>query len=140
MAKKTKRKKLVEQLDNICKQIIYIRDEACCQVCGKPVEGTDAHTSHIIPRSKGNNLRWNLLNLMLKCFYHHINWWHKNPLEAIEWFKGKFPARYDYLMKHKEEVVKFSTSDLENRLVELKIVIETLEVKDGEARRKSVRQ
>lgn len=27
----------------------------------------------------------------MKC---HLNWWHKNPIEAAEWFKETYPDRY----------------------------------------------
>ncbi len=113
---KTKRKKLIEKLDKICREIVYIRDGGCCQRCGKPVIGQNAHCSHVIPRSKGNALRWHPDNHKLLCFHDHINWWHKNPLEAEEWFKKKFPVRYKFLWSHKEDIVKFSESDLEDLL------------------------
>ncbi|GIW70255.1 MAG: hypothetical protein KatS3mg101_1002 [Patescibacteria group bacterium] len=36
-------------------------------------------------------------------FYHFVRgimnfFWHQSPLEAIEWFKSKYPERYDYLL------------------------------------------
>lgn len=35
------------------------------------------------------------------CYHHHIGWWHKNPLEAGDWFKATFPDRWDYLQRNK---------------------------------------
>ena len=117
---KNNRKALKLKLDKAVIQIIRERDKWTCQHCGKPVEKSNAHVSHVIPRSHGDNLRWDLLNLKLLCFHCHINWWHKNPIEAYEWFKGKFPERYDYLMVKKEEVIKFKELDLEELLEKIK--------------------
>ena len=105
---KTERTKLKEELDELTKQLVRIRDNWTCQRCGKKVTEQNAHCSHVIPKSKGNALRWDLSNLKLLCFHCHINFWHKNPIEAYKWFKNKFPDRYKYLDKHKNDVVKFS--------------------------------
>jgi len=117
---KSSRKGLKLKLDKAVIEIIRERDKWTCQHCGKPVEKSNAHVSHVIPRSHGDALRWDLTNLKLLCFHCHINWWHKNPLEAYEWFKSKFPKRYDYLMKKKEEVIKFNEQSLEELLLKLK--------------------
>ncbi len=129
--KKTKRRKLIEKLDAVVREIVYIRDEGKCQRCdkyisktieradGKLVGNPDRHTSHVVPRSKGNRLRWDLLNLKLLDFHHHINWWHKDPVAAGLWFKEAYPARYEYLMEHKYEVVKYTESDLQELLDQL---------------------
>ena len=106
-------KLLKKNIERLCKEIIYIRDGGKCQKCGKPVSGKNAHTSHVIPKSHGNGLRFDLLNLKLLCFHCHINWWHKNPLEAAEWFKSKYPKRWEYLEKNKEHMVKLTISDFQ---------------------------
>jgi hypothetical protein len=36
-------------------------------------------------------------NIFCLCYSCHINWWHKSPLDASEWFKKKFPERYKSL-------------------------------------------
>lgn len=108
MKKQSVKKKLQKEIESLCKQIIYIRDGGKCQRCGKPVSGSNAHTSHVIPKSHGNYLRFDLFNLKLLCFHCHINWWHKNPIEAADWFRGKFPKRWEYLDARKEKTVKLS--------------------------------
>jgi hypothetical protein len=35
-------------------------------------------------------------------------WWHHEPLEAITWFMNKYPTRYKYLMKAKNEILKIN--------------------------------
>lgn len=123
MKKKTERKKLTDKLDSLCREIILKRDNNICQKCGTFAEKQNAHCSHVIPRSQGNILRWNLLNLKLLCFHCHINWWHKSPCESGEWFKSKFPDRWEYLQEKKNEVIKFSISDLKDLEKKLKFYL-----------------
>ena len=108
---KTEKKRLVKDIEALCRKIIYIRDKGKCQKCGKPVSGKNAHTSHVIPKSHGNYLRFDITNLKLLCFHCHINWWHKNPLESAEWFKSKFPERWEYLQLNKEKTIKMTLDD-----------------------------
>jgi len=102
----TKRKKLIKQLDELTKEIIKKRDNYACQKCGKKVEGINCHWSHIIPVSRSLRLRWDFQNSMVKCFHCHINWWHKHPLAAANWFKKNFPKRWKYLSEKENEIRK----------------------------------
>ena len=43
-------------------------------------------------------------NIICLCFTHHLGaWnakepsWHKNPIEMTDWFRAKYPARYEGL-------------------------------------------
>ena len=117
---KNKLKKLKKDLDSICREIILIRDKNCCQKTGKPVSGSNAHRHHIIPVSRGNALRWCIDNQILFSFHSHINWWHKNILEAQNWFANGYPVRESYLWQHRNDIVKFSLGDLEQLLIELR--------------------
>ena len=117
---KSKRKKLTDKLDELCMEIIRERDNWTCQKCGKKVEKSNAHTSHVIPKSRGNALRWDLMNLKLLCYHDHINWWHKSPTESGEWFKWIFPARWFYLESRRHLMVKFTISDLKELVEERK--------------------
>jgi len=127
---KSERKKPKDKLDKVCREIVRIRDNHCCQYCGCHVEKTNAHCSHVIPKSRGDTLRWDLLNLKLLCFHHHINWWHKDPIEAGEWFKKAFPARYRYLEERRHTHVKFTIQDLKDLYEERKQKLK--ELKGGE--------
>jgi hypothetical protein len=42
-------------------------------------------------------MQYELDNLKTLCVGCHIYWWHKNPIEATEWFKATFPERYKKL-------------------------------------------
>jgi len=93
--------KLKNQCDTLVKTIIKIRDGNICQKCLKLVEGKNCQGSHVIPVSAGNKLRWEEANIKTLCFHCHMGWWHKNPMEAAEWFKTKFPGRWLYLQENR---------------------------------------
>lgn len=114
--RKPSRKTLEKKLTKLVGDYIKKRDNYICQKCGKVVEGQNCHPSHIIPVSQGNALRWNPLNIKTMCFHDHISWWHKHPTESGEWFKKKFPKRYKYLIKHKNDSGKFTIEDLQNKV------------------------
>ena len=109
--KKVKIKKLVNKLKKLVYSYVFERDQSICQKCGKYVTGSNRHPSHIIPQSKGNALKFDPMNILTLCFYDHMIFWHKNPVEAGEWFKKKFPDRLKYLLKHKNKIVKFKELD-----------------------------
>jgi len=85
------------------KEYVRIRDGGKCQYCCKVVSGANAHVSHVIPVSRTLRLAYDPMNLKLLCYHHHINWWHKHPMEAAEWFAKTFPERWDYLKKAEQE-------------------------------------
>jgi len=104
--------KIKKEIETLVKTKAKERDKYICQKCGKKVEGSNAHGSHVIPVSHGDALRFDLMNIKCLCYHCHLNWWHKNPLEAQEWFKEKFPDRFAYLMIHKNDVVKRKRDEL----------------------------
>jgi len=110
--RKTPRRKLIEKLDKLAREYIVKRDNYTCQRCGKKLEARNCHVSHVIPRTY-MHLRWDEMNLKVLCFRCHIMFWHKNPLEAAEWFKNKFPNRWEYLEKKKKVLHKYTISELE---------------------------
>ena len=94
--KKTKRKLQYDQLDEICKQIIILRDDCTCQVSGKNLEDEEKHPHHLTKRSKSIRLRWDLLNIILLSKGWHCKFTNDEVL-GDKWFREKFPARYEYL-------------------------------------------
>ena len=122
---KSPRKKLKDKLEKIVKEIVRLRDNRTCQYCGKEnLEGANCHVSHVIPRSQSLLLQYDLINLKVLDFRHHLQWWHLNPVEAGIWFKDKFPERWAYL-EEKIMLPKRSIKDyeLEEKLVELKTIL-----------------
>ena len=101
MKRKSLSAKLKKECDKLCKEIVSIRDNDICQKCGERVYGSNRHRSHVIPVSAGNKLAFDPMNIKILCFYHHMQWWHKNPLEAWGWFKEKFPERALYLQANR---------------------------------------
>ena len=92
------RKPLTKKLDKLLLQILRLRENNTCVKCGKRIKGCDSQTSHIVPKGNGaSQRRWDLLNVVLMCYRCHLGWWHKNPLDAAEWFANKYPARNNYL-------------------------------------------
>jgi len=67
------------------------RDKYICQKCGKKVEGQNAHGSHIYNEGTYTSMSADPDNILCFCYYCHINWWHKSPIDASEWFKNKYP-------------------------------------------------
>lgn len=116
---KSPRKRLIEKLDKASKQVVYLRDNYTCQKCGK-YSKTDYQASHVIPVSAGNKLRWDPLNMKVMCYHCHLNWWHKNPMEAAEWFATKFPDRWKYLQENRG-MYKHTLQELEDLLDSLKV-------------------
>lgn len=112
--KKGERKKLTEKLDGLVKQILRLRENFICEKCGKPVKDSDAQTGHIVAKDNGASWRrFDLLNVSLFCGRCHLGWWHKQPLDATEWYKDKYPARYEYLSKYRGgKPAKISTAEM----------------------------
>jgi 5-methylcytosine-specific restriction endonuclease McrA len=100
---KSVRVKLRKNLDKLVKDYVKNRDRFTCQKCGEVVSGSNCHASHVIPVSAGMALAYDPINLKVLCYHHHINWWHKNPMESAAWFAQKFPDRWEYLQKKKME-------------------------------------
>lgn len=121
--KKTLRKQLTTKLDKLSKEVVRQRDGNVCQHCGKHVEGSNRHVSHVIPVSAGNKLRWDVMNMKILCYHCHINWWHKNPMDAYAWFSDKYPERWDYLQQERG-TYKFSFLELEGLVDGLKSKLE----------------
>lgn len=100
LAKKAKPKSrgwYAKRLDDIAKRFAKERDGYICQMTGQQVEGSNAHGSHVIPVSAGNALRWDLDNIKCLSYHSHINKWHLDPTSSTQWFKDKFPDRWEYL-------------------------------------------
>lgn len=86
---------------------LIIRSRGECEKCGK----TEAlHCAHVVGR-KNLALRWDLMNALALCHKHHIFWQHREPLEFTEWFKEKYPNRYEYISMNKNRIVKRTLED-----------------------------
>ena len=121
--RKRKRKKIIKNKswykshsDTLFSKLIRRRDGRC-QVCGTT---ENLQCSHVVPRAN-LHLRWDDNNAKALCIKHHLYWWHRNPLEAWEWFENKFPDRTEYLRKERIKIVKLTLSDYEDLYHSLKV-------------------
>ena len=122
---KTPLQKMHDKCWAMAKKVVYLRDCGQCQHCYKRVEGTNAHTSHVLPKSTHGAIRYDIKNLKLLCYHDHINWWHKNPTEASEWFRTTYPYRMDYIEKQPRHK-SYKVDDLQEILEELEAEYERL--------------
>lgn len=116
--KKKKRKELLLR----AKKVVYARDKDICQHCDKKCIWSDRHASHVIPVSATGRLALYPLNMKVLCYHCHLNWWHKNPIEAGRWFVSKFPERLKQLEKLSSEIWMWSITLTE--LEEIERIIE----------------
>lgn len=131
MAKKGKRAKLTDQLDDLCREIVRIIYDDICQKCGKKVYGSNSQPCHVVAKGKGASWRrFDLLNLFLGCNPCH-RWWHDNILDAAEWFKKKWPHRDRHLEKYRHgKPAKISTPEMEGLVEKYKIKLKELETEN----------
>ena len=103
MKKKNKRKEIRKKALTLAKVIAKRRDNYICQKTGKEVTGSNCHGSHVIPVSRDNRLALDPINILTLDSYSHLRWWHKDILEAYEWFRETFPERFKYLERKRKE-------------------------------------
>lgn len=97
------KKKLNDENVELAKLIAKERDRYVCQHCGKTARQTAIHASHVINEARDHRLASDPENIKALCYNCHINWRHKNPIEAGQWFTNKWPGRYEKLQaKHIE--------------------------------------
>ena len=83
------------KLKKLLHQLVVVRDKKCLK-CGKT---KNLHASHIYPKGGYPNMQWMPRNLKALCFRCHLMWWHKNPIEASEWYRKAYPVNARYLKK-----------------------------------------
>lgn len=88
-----------------------VRSRGVCDHCGR--QGVTYDWSHVISRSN-KTLRWDIFNALCLCFQCHKFFWHEQPLLAAEWFRSKYPSRYEYLLLAKNIIVKRTEEDYKN--------------------------
>lgn len=117
---KISRSKIKKKLEPLVKEFVKKRDNYTCQHCGKKVEGTNCHASHVFPVGSHSCVQFDPINLKVLCYHCHINWWHKNPIKAGEWFTKTFPERQAYLEEQVKLNAKISTVRLQEMITEYK--------------------
>ena len=102
-------------LDQLFSKVVRARGK--CEKCGKR---SNLQTSHIYSRS-AKETRWLLENALCLCAGDHF-WWHKQPIEAIEWLKGYLGIKkYEALRVRHRKTKQWCEQDyLEVELILLK--------------------
>lgn len=85
----------IRELKKLLHQLVVVRDKKCLK-CGNTKQ---IHASHIYPKGGYPHMKWMPRNLKALCFRCHLMWWHKNPIEACEWYKNTCPKNAKYLKK-----------------------------------------
>lgn len=88
--------KMKKENVELAKKIAKTRDWYVCQRCWND---KNIHWSHIINEARDHRLACNPYNIKALCYNCHLNWWHKNPIEAGLWFREKFPWRWEILQE-----------------------------------------
>jgi hypothetical protein len=68
--------------------------------------------SHVHSIGAYPNLRFDPMNALSMCGRHHNFWWHLEPTESWDWFKEKYPGRYQYLLIAKNKHVGWTQDKL----------------------------
>lgn len=69
------------------------RDNHQCQKCGVKDTQKVLHLSHVYTQGAHPELRLDPDNVKMLCHKCHMYWWHREVIEAKEWFAAKFPER-----------------------------------------------
>lgn len=118
---KTTEAQLKRKVFELAKRVARERDKTC------RAEGVDGRTcwgylqaSHIYNEGTYRSMRYDLDNMIGMCTWHHIYWWHKNPIDAGIWIKNYLgEAKYKALRERSWTNRVIPTSELEQRYKEL---------------------
>jgi len=75
-------------LNGLIHEILLRRDKVCLK-CGNP----QFQASHIYPKGRYRKMEFDPDNIKALCYNCHLNWWHKNALEASDWIKTVLPKK-----------------------------------------------
>jgi len=77
-------------INGLLRKLIYARDGERCLHCNKTER---LQMSHIYPKGRYRRMEFDPDNLKLLCYYCHLQWWHKNPIESHEWLQTVIPKK-----------------------------------------------
>ena len=94
-----------KELDSLFSE--YIRSKGFCERCGS---SHALQCAHIVTRGD-KFLRWDEANAICLCHSCHNEWGHKHPKEFKDWFKQKYPDRYEHVTYERGVVHKRTLDD-----------------------------
>lgn len=81
-----------------------------CQAQGYSIKcSSTLQCAHIVTRSN-LTLRFNGNNVLCLCSAHHF-WFHRHPLEFVEFILTRYPEKYKYVQAHKNELTNYTLDD-----------------------------
>jgi len=114
VSQQKEKKKLIDKLDRLFSTCIRTRDGFRCQHENCTAGGNRMHCAHIFSRSRMTT-RWDLDNAITLCYYHHIVWCHRTPVEFTLWIMKKIGE-----IKFKELESKSRNINIQVDLLEMK--------------------
>lgn len=92
----------------LAKKLVRLESKGICERCGKYT--SVIHGAHV------ESVRHEMTcadteNIIALCFHCHFEFWHKYPMEASEWFKSKWPGRYERLRERAQQNPDYSVED-----------------------------
>lgn len=86
----------------LAKGIVKAKAKFKCEKCGADGKVKQLQGSHIYPEGRYGAMSADTDNILCLCAGCHM-WsndsWHENPLESADWFRNKYPGRYEELKK-----------------------------------------
>lgn len=124
---KSERQKLIATLDQLFREIIYMKYNKECQLAGKDSTQCSGRIecAHIISRGK-YRLRWDVKNAICLCKAHHFNY---TVREYLWWdiVKKEFPEQWAYLELLKRKTGSTKREDLQLMKIHLKQILTGME-------------
>jgi hypothetical protein len=115
--RKTSARKLKQEIDLLIKAVVLKRDNYRCVASGEAgVKCNEAErglqAAHILPKGKYPRLRFNTDNVLSMCFYHHLIWAHKDPLDFARFIREAYPGREEKLRILAQTAAKVDLKEL----------------------------
>ena len=92
----------------------YVRESGPCVASGQGRKSCGGYmqASHIKSEGAYKHLFIDPRNIYPMCMAHHLYWWHKEPTEAGNWFKEKYPINWKYLEWAKQQHIQYTVNEL----------------------------
>ncbi len=101
-----------KKLEHIACEFAKSRDGYVCRHTGQKVFGSNAHASHIIPKSAGLRFLFDIRNIKCLSMHSHLYWWHKDSKGAAKWLKETMPEFDEYTDRIRGETLDINTAVL----------------------------
>lgn len=105
--------KMKKEMDTIHSRRVRSRDKIC-QKCRK---AKATQCAHIFERGKLST-RWDMDNSIGMCFYCHLYWAHRSPVEFTLWIQERMGASQFAALKRKSQKI-YDSSNLKRDYAEL---------------------